>query len=136
MEPEESLPESTQGLPARDTFLLVPVAGPEQATDWDSLGRGERLARIQGQYASLDEQVRGRLSDLSVEYLAGAGSWIVRCACSWTISRRCRRSYVGLAGSVGHLWAPRGMVFAHRFRCDQNMWRLVSPASASEPQLG
>lgn len=99
MEPEESLPESTQGLPARDTFLLVPVAGPEQATDWDSLGRGERLARIQGQYASLDEQVRGRLSDLSVEYLAGAGSWIVRCA-EPTVPGSLRRRLAGLAVEV------------------------------------
>lgn len=80
MAPDGSLPDKAGPGAGRQDFVLVPTEDVNLTADWDRLGRAARLDYLREQHVQLDGDIRARIPDLSVEYLSGAGSWIVRTA--------------------------------------------------------
>ena len=59
-------------------FLVLPLEAPA-AID-ASASRADSLVKLAQGSAGLDAELRGRLPDFDVEYLAGLGGWTVRTA--------------------------------------------------------
>lgn len=59
-------------------FFLVPCAPPPDRSDWQSLDRSARIARMRQENDQLGREIAGRLTGFEVEYLAGLGGWTAR----------------------------------------------------------
>lgn len=63
---------------AESGFFIVPIETSLPIDGWDQLDRSARLDALQSQHATLDHQVRDRLTGFDIDYLAGMGGWVVR----------------------------------------------------------
>jgi hypothetical protein len=78
VEPEESSPDGKKRWGENSVFVVIPTQEPSYPVDFETLGRAQRLAAMEASWMDLDGQIRGRIPDLSVEFLSGASTWIVR----------------------------------------------------------
>lgn len=57
---------------------MVPTQDPALPANFEALDRVGRLTAMERAWDDLDERIRRCLPDMSVEFLSGASTWVVR----------------------------------------------------------